>query len=229
MKKSRGLLSGVQFISYAKLASDVLQWSRTFPRDYYRGILGVPRSGLTCGHMLSVHLNTPCTALNAKPFRQSSGRRINSGKGPFLVIDDTASYGTTMREVKSQMSGIPSEFAVVYARKEIAPTLDHSYAEHKEPDWLVITEWNWYRHQDVEYIAITKDVISLGIEVNHEFDNVYESNSEAAAKYKNSLAAVLFAIEDCQSIADECSKPVIDAITMHVHQPGDLSCKKIKF
>jgi hypothetical protein len=50
--KSRGKLKDVQFISYRKLAADILEWSKQFDLGYYKGIIGVPRSGLTCAHML---------------------------------------------------------------------------------------------------------------------------------------------------------------------------------
>jgi hypoxanthine phosphoribosyltransferase len=217
--KSRGKLKGLQFISYAQLAADIFEWSKQFPQNYFSIIAGVPRSGLTVAHMLSVHLNAPATSIHGSEFRQSTGRKTISGNGPVLIVDDTASYGTAMREVRSQVVGTQAEFAAVYARPVSHKYLDYWYTEHKEPDWLVITEWNWYRHQDAEYIAVTDDVLAVGFEFNPKFDAVY-SQSEAVEGYSRSMATVLFAIDDCQFIADHSGKPVVNAKTMQIHNPG---------
>ena len=207
--KSRGKLKDVQFISYRQLARDILVWSNSFDIGYYKGIIGIPRSGLTCAHMLSTHLNCPCFQLDGKTFRQSSGRSLNEGYGPYLVIDDTASYGTTMIEMRNKLSSVDAEYAAVYAREEAFPHLDHWFGKHEEPDWLVITEWNWSRHQDREYIAITSDLYDLGFRFSDGFDAIYDHTSDFIKQYKNSGAAVLFTRSNCQNIANASGKPVV--------------------
>jgi hypothetical protein len=155
-------IKGVQYISFAQLARDVQAWSLTMPQNYFSGVAGLPRSGLTVAHMLGAHLNCYAGQVNAPPFRQYTARPVQNHSGPLLIVDDCCSFGTAIIEARKQNTG--AEFGVVYGRQEGLRNAEvrRVYTTHAEPDWLVVTEWNWMHHQDSGYIAVTNDVITDG-------------------------------------------------------------------
>jgi len=158
-------LRGVQWISYADLARDVAAWAQQLPQDIAL-VAGIPRSGLTVAHMLAAELGVPAVQVLARPFRQSSGRPLQSRRGRTLVVDDTASCGVTMREIRSQIPG-PACCGAVYARTGAHPFLDYWFAPHAEPDWLVVTQWNLFSHQDSKWVIVEADALFADGKTRH--------------------------------------------------------------
>lgn len=210
--KSRGQLRGLQFISFAQLARDTRAWAAQLPQGRFSGIIGVPRSGLTVAHMLASHLHCKCAQ-----FRQPNGRPIvhDTSSGPILVVDDTCSNGVAMAAARAEMIGVYAEFAAVYVRRGVADSLDYCFALHNEPTWLVITEWNWFSHQDREYIAVTDAALEMTPGALGGFDCVLPQD-DCIEPYINSEAAALFCVGNAHTIARATGKPVVDVLTMEV-------------
>lgn len=213
---SRGPLKGLQYVSYAELARDIREWSQQIATPY-KGIAGIPRSGLTCAHMLAAQLNLPCFPLGEQStFRQSTGRAVSRRDGRILVIDDACSYGTAIKEARRlcQARGIDADFAAVYSRECSRHLLDLHPYHHEEPDHLVVFEWNWMYHQDRGYIAVTQQATNHGLRHLDGFFAVYdESDPEFPAAFAQSNAVVLFAAQDCSRLAAMTGKPVVDIRT----------------
>ena len=184
----------------------------------YNKIIGIPRSGLTVAHMLSVHLNCQVLCLNGCEFRQSSGRELNKFNfDNILVVDDCCSYGNAINQFRSNLN-FKADFGAVYTRPVGAKlaNLDTFFEIHAEPSWLVVTEWNWMHHQDINYIACTEDVDVPNIEL---IDKYYPKIDEGTIySFNNSEAALLVTRQDNISQFEEIiDKPILNLNTMKLY------------
>lgn len=213
---------GVQYVSYAELARDIRLWSLRFPPFKYKAICGIPRSGLTCAHMLASQLNIPCVQLGEEtPFRQSTGREMtNARTGKILVIDDACSCGTAITEAREKCKSleIEADFAAVYSRVGVHHLLDLHPYPHREPDHLVVFEWNWMHHQDRGHIAVTKQCLNQGLTHLNGFNSILDEDCDVAEDYGKSNAALLFASQACEYISLASGKPVVDITTGLMHK-----------
>jgi hypoxanthine phosphoribosyltransferase len=218
---SRGPLKGLQYVSYAGLARDIREWSQRIVNPY-KAIAGIPRSGMTCAHMLAAQLNLPCFPLGElSTFRQSTGRPVCQQEGKILVIDDACSYGTAINEARRicLSRGIAADFAAVYSRECSRHLLDLHPYHHEEPDHLVVFEWNWMYHQDRGYIAVTQQAAGYGLRHFDGFHAIYDADDpEFPLHFKESNAMVLFAAHNCSGLVALTGKPVVDIRTGVLHQ-----------
>lgn len=214
---NRGPLKGFQYVSFAQLARDVRNWTTELV-NVYSAVVGLPRSGLTCAHMVSSLLNIPCLPIEGGTvWRQSTGRTLDMREsGKILVVDDACSYGTAMTEARRlcEQAGIDAEFAAIYSRGSARHLLDHSPYVHEEPDHLVVFEWNWMYHQDRGYIAVTKQCQDHGLRSLEGFAGVFdERDPKITKKIEDSNAVMVFAAEKSRWIDGKISQPVVDIRT----------------
>lgn len=209
---------GVQFISFGTLARDIEEWAHHLASENISFVSGIPRSGMTVAHMLAVHLNVPCTVVGGPAGRQTTARPTGGagGDGVHLIVDDCCSYGTTINEFRRISPD--AKFAAVYSRDvgRQACDLDYYWAVHREPDWLVVTEWNWAWHQDRNYIAVTGEVLDAGLRHGGEFDAVYRCDGDDVIRqYRDSAAALLVTNRSgAFRISQESGKPVLHKPSM---------------
>lgn len=214
---------GVQAISYADLIRDVKIWASTLPKDVTL-VAGIPRSGLTVAHILASELNVSGYQIHGKEFRQPTGRTIRPHSGKVLIVDDCCSFGGAINTARQQIDN--AYFGAVYARNEGRENcgLDFWFRKHADPQWLVITEWNWKHHQDTPYIAATDDITGNSV----PFHSVYNRDLESSCvieKYEQSSAALLAtAREDVLELS--CTKPVLNAETFEIRH-GNIWPEKV--
>ena len=159
-------LRGVQWISYEKLATDIGSWTQRLPREI-AAVSGIPRSGLTVAQMLAAELHVPFVpieSLGNAPcggFRPYCGRPLRITEGKVFIVDDCASFGNAIRATR-KFVGSRSDvlYGAVYSRPAAFKELDHCFALHAEPDWLVVTQWNVWSHPDARWIVADFDAIS---------------------------------------------------------------------
>ena len=86
-------------------------------------VIGVPRSGMICGSVVSEFINVPLIDLNSfvQGVEPSGGMRLslvksNSGntKPKVLVMDDTVFNGTSMRKSKKQLQSFNDKYDFIY-------------------------------------------------------------------------------------------------------------------
>ena len=86
-------------------------------------VIGVPRSGMICGSVVSEFINVPLIDLNSfvHGVEPSGGMRLslvksNSGntKPKVLVMDDTVFNGTSMRKSKTILQPFKDRYEFVY-------------------------------------------------------------------------------------------------------------------
>jgi hypoxanthine phosphoribosyltransferase len=149
---------GVQWLSLDGLQKDVMQWSRGL--SDFGTILAVSRSGMTAGHLLSAELGCACRTLGGwDAFRQDGARQLVSSKNA-IIIDDCVSTGGAMRQIARKYPKI--ERGAVYVRLHARSAVDRWYKLHAEPDWLVVSQWNFLDHQDTCRIVFDSKVLFHG-------------------------------------------------------------------
>jgi len=94
------------------------------PREFYRGVYGIPRGGLIIAVMMSHRLGIPYTD------------RLQSLYGEkFLVVDDIADTGTTLEQMKAEVFQ-NAEFATIHYNEQsvVEPNF---WVSKKNSDWIV--------------------------------------------------------------------------------------------
>jgi len=95
----------MNYRSIEHLNTDIQNWQRDLPADLDL-IVGVPRSGLLAGNLLSLYLNLPLTTVDGLEEQTilQAGRRLDqndsiSSVDNILVVDDSVNTGETIEEV----------------------------------------------------------------------------------------------------------------------------------
>ena len=115
-----------------------------------RGVLGVPRSGLSPASLIAMWLNLPLYYLDgnnelkilggATEFGGVRMRNHSVGDGRILVVDDTVYGGNAIKNTMSKMSE-DAYYTAVYVRPEVLDLVDFYGRELPEPHLL---EWNFF-------------------------------------------------------------------------------------
>lgn len=217
-------LRGVQFISYADMARDIRAWAPKLPADI-SAVAGLPRSGLTAAHMLAAELNVPAAMqIHGRYFRQSTGRPLTKRSGRVLVVDDTSSVGTAMREARRQLAGMPAYFGAVYARVMARPVLDVWHKLHAEPDWLVVTQWNLLAHQGSRWIVAEREALTgaphaelAGIVSSRETGR---SLADLYADYPNAALLLTETDHDAREVAEQTGRATVSVEAWQAYATG---------
>lgn len=121
-------------------------------------VIGVPRSGMICGSVVSEFINVPLIDLNSfvQGVEPSGGMRLslvksNSGntKPKVLMMDDTVFNGTSMRKSKTILQPFKDRYEFVYCvcylEGKAVDEVD-IYLEDVRCNTDVIYEWNIFNH-----------------------------------------------------------------------------------
>jgi uncharacterized HAD superfamily protein len=121
-------------------------------------VIGVPRSGMICGSVVSEFINVPLIDLNSfvQGVEPSGGMRLslvksNSGniKPKVLVMDDTVFNGTSMRGAKTLLTPFNDKYDFIYCVAYLeGSAIDevNIYLEDVRCNTDVIYEWNIFNH-----------------------------------------------------------------------------------
>lgn len=121
-------------------------------------VIGVPRSGMICGSVVSEFINVPLIDINSfvQGVEPSGGMRLslvksNSGniKPKVLLMDDTVFNGTSMRKSKTILQPFKDRYEFVYCvcylEGKAVDEVD-IYLEDVRCNTDVIYEWNIFNH-----------------------------------------------------------------------------------
>ena len=121
-------------------------------------VIGIPRSGMIVGSIISEFLNVPLIDINSfcAGAQPSGGRRlglVNESKyNRVLVVDDTCYSGNAIREAKEKLKGYNQEFIYLAAylegwgMDELNIWLDDVRKDVDTVCKLVLYEWNIFNH-----------------------------------------------------------------------------------
>jgi uncharacterized HAD superfamily protein len=148
---------GWQYVEYRGLDDLELAVQRValaLPRDVEL-VVGIPRSGLLAGSVLALALNLPLTDLDGFLEGRVLGtgrrpRRDTSGSGRAVVIDDSVSTGTQIRDVRARLEATGRMNDVVLAAGFVTRTsaaLVDVFGEVVEPPRIFA--WNILHHPDL--------------------------------------------------------------------------------
>lgn len=137
----------MNFASYADLVRDTLALCRRFEPGQFRGVLGIPRSGMIpaaiIAQELDCHLGDLHTFATTGAFHRP-GYRMDWARGPddpILVVDDSVHSGRSMREAREIM-GEDADMvtACVYLRPGMEDEVDVFARRLASPRLFA---WNW--------------------------------------------------------------------------------------
>lgn len=154
----------MNFRSIAQLSDQLVQWSRTLPKDIDL-VVGIPRSGLLVASILAAYRNIPLADVDGfvegRCYRtgHTKPRSLNAVGAPrdahlayldtprrVLVVDDTVSTGQSIKQVRSRIeaAGLPHrvEYGAVYALPDKTDAVDHYCEVLTAPR---IFEWNLFQ------------------------------------------------------------------------------------
>ena len=136
----------LRWISTRQLVADSVRLAALLPRTV-GAIAAVPRSGLIPASVIATYLHLPLYEIGAENgLRQlhHGGRGLHfgwAGQGRCLaVIDDTTFFGGTVRQVRRQLAGLDTFYAVVYCRPKAREVIDLCAEDLPAPHFL---EWNF--------------------------------------------------------------------------------------
>ncbi|WP_373189211.1 phosphoribosyltransferase family protein [Halolamina sp.] len=154
----------MNYRSIEHLNTDIQNWQRDLPADLDL-IVGVPRSGLLAGNLLSLYLNLPLTTVDGLEEQTilQAGRRLYqndsiSSVDNILVVDDSVNTGETIEEVKSQVEALKLSknisYGAVYVSEQGKNHVD-TYADVVQTPRVF--EWNMMHHPNLSNWAIDLD------------------------------------------------------------------------
>jgi orotate phosphoribosyltransferase len=159
----------MNFKSFADLARDIRTWTPRLPREVSM-VVGVPRSGLLAANIVALYLDLPLTDVDGLVAGRSfqTGRRYGGRggqspletKGIALVVDDSVSSGSQMRQVQTRLraANLPYEirYAAVYAAPGSQGFVDHflEIVPHER-----CFEWNVMHHAGLRSWCVDIDGI----------------------------------------------------------------------
>ena len=146
----------MQYRSVADLNDAVLRNVRRLPRGIDL-VVGIPRSGLLAGNLLSLALNLPLTdpdgllarrLLSAGRTRRHAGMDLERSAGRKIVlVDDTIQSGQSMREMRDRIAAAGRGFEVVtcavYGPRSTHPDADLVLEAVPQPR---LFQWNVMHH-----------------------------------------------------------------------------------
>ena len=121
-------------------------------------VIGVPRSGMICGSVVSEFINVPLIDLNGfvQGVEPSGGMRLSLIKGKsenekpkVLVMDDTVYAGNAMKKTKDKLIPFNDKYKFIYCSVYVdGPAVDiiDFYLEDKRCNTHNVYEWNIFNH-----------------------------------------------------------------------------------
>ena len=121
-------------------------------------VIGVPRSGMICGSVVSEFINVPLIDINGfcNGVEPSGGMRLSlvnnnsiNSKPKVLVMDDTVFNGTSMRKTKTKLQSFNDKYDFIYSvvyLEGIAKDEVDIYLEDVRGNTQVLYEWNIFNH-----------------------------------------------------------------------------------
>ena len=154
----------MKYITIAEMADTIRKNFYKIPHDI-DFVIGIPRSGVLCGSIISELLNVPLIDVDSFVFgaKPTGGRRLekfyiekNKNKKKVLVVDDTIFAGTTNKEVRNKLKPFENEYDFIYLVVFLEGTAVNSvdiyledvrkYTENfTQP---VLYEWNIFHHYE---------------------------------------------------------------------------------
>lgn len=132
----------MNFVTYAELAKDVVEWSSRLPREF-DAVLGVPRSGIIPASIFGLHRNIHVGDLRGcfKGGFRDGKRNVKN----VLVLDDSSLTGKSILRARAKVRALPFNctFGAMYTTKRAAPHLDVYYKILPTPRFF---EWNVFHH-----------------------------------------------------------------------------------
>lgn len=178
----------MNFRSVAQLSDQIVNWSKTLPRDL-EVVVGIPRSGLLAANLLALYRNLPLADLDG--FLE--GRCISAGStrgNPLaaegedpdeaflaeprsvLVLDDSVRSGGTVRQVRARIeaAGLPHRvrYGAVYVLPEATDAVDYYCEELHAPRAF---EWNVLNHHTLRTSCVDMDGVLCYDPDGHENDD----------------------------------------------------------
>lgn len=172
----------MNYRSLADLARCVRNNLQSIPRDVDL-IVGIPRSGMLAGSIVSLLLNIPIVDLNSfienRPIQGGARARYARGKISYpqeasnpLFFDDSIGSGAALAQVKAVLAQhFPEKlfrFAVIYATPEKARDVDIFFEKIPVPR---IFEWNVMHHSILERSCVDIDGILCSDPTSHQNDD----------------------------------------------------------
>ena len=121
-------------------------------------VIGVPRSGMICGSVVSEFINVPLIDINSfiQGVEPSGGMRLSLIKGKsennkpkVLVMDDTVFAGWAMKKAKDELMSFKDEYEFIYCvvyLEGLAKDSVNIYLDDVRGTEPVIYEWNIFNH-----------------------------------------------------------------------------------
>lgn len=121
-------------------------------------VIGVPRSGMICGSVVSEFINVPLIDLNSfvQGCEPSGGLRLTlvndkseNTKPKVLVMDDTVFAGNAMKKAKDKLKPFEDKYEFIYCviyMEGLAEKIVDFFLEDVRCGTQVIYEWNIFNH-----------------------------------------------------------------------------------
>lgn len=99
-----GVLNSATFISNQQLAADSIALANKLSEYEFKGVIGIPRSGLIPAAQIAAHLHLPLYSIKNGLIQLNAGQRLQEpAKGKkFLMVDDTYCNGTAAKRALEQ-------------------------------------------------------------------------------------------------------------------------------
>lgn len=147
----------MKYITFSDMADTVRRNIWKIPHDI-DFVIGVPRSGMLCGTMVSELINVPLVDINSfcNGVNPSGGLRCKSPgqkSNKVLVMDDTVYNGTSMRKSKKLLEPFKDKYEFIYcctylegtAVDEVDIYLE-DVRQYTNQYSIVLYEWNIFHH-----------------------------------------------------------------------------------
>lgn len=157
----------MHYRSVADLNDDIVSNLHRLPPDVDL-VIGIPRSGLLAGTIMSLALNVPITDVEGF----LAGRILSSGRtrrrdifdaSPaaarnIVVVDDSADTGNSIREARERLTSsfpdTPFNFCVVYGAAQRIPGVDITLKVVPQPR---VFQWNVMHHNMLAHCCVDID------------------------------------------------------------------------
>ncbi len=144
----------MNFVSYAQMVKDVVNWSSSLPLDY-DVIIGVPRSGMLPASILALHRNVALADIHTFArggtfeggFRDQHQKRRKA-----LVLDDSILSGRSMEAARKQLAeleGWKVDYAAVYGTAGADRVFYRHLAIPRIFEWNMLHSY-WAKHACVD-------------------------------------------------------------------------------
>lgn len=144
----------MNFVSYARLVKDVVEWSSTLPWDY-DVIVGVARSGMLPATILALHRNialADVTTFGVGQILAGGFRDQHQGRQRALVVDDSTLSGRSLRSAEaclSKLEGWSIDYAAVYGTATAGQTFFKLLPIPRIFEWNMFHSF-WAQHACVD-------------------------------------------------------------------------------